>query len=88
MSLEQYRTHCILFGVRSNIRNLSVSHKIKGICRSIQVVGTAVIPVPFPELDVVLDVEFKMIRENGLNLLSLKDMKGAKFQLDIQRSEL
>jgi hypothetical protein len=44
--------------------------------------------VPFPELDVVLDVEFKMLRENGPNLLSLKDMKGAKFQLDIQRSEL
>jgi hypothetical protein len=88
VSLEQYRAYCRRFGVRSNIGSLSASHKIKVTCGSMEVIGTAIARVLFSELNVVLQNEFKLLCGNGPNLLSVKDMKGAKFQLYIQRNEL
>jgi hypothetical protein len=86
ISRAQYRAYCREFGVTMQVRP-DQTRRIAGIAGGVAVLGRALIPVAFPELGLVLDVNFK-ITEHGPSLLCLRDMKDANFQLDIQRNLL
>lgn len=81
MRLSQYRTYCNTFGVQMDIRPSRV-RTIGGIAGGQSVVGSASIPVSFPEIGIVLDVDFA-ITEGGPNLLCLAEMKRNRIQLDV-----
>jgi hypothetical protein len=86
MSEAQYRAYCKEFGVTMKVRP-EQTHRISGISGGVAVLGCALIPVAFPELGLVLDVNFKLTK-GGPSLLCLRDMKEANFQLEIQRNLL
>jgi hypothetical protein len=75
MCYGQYKTYCKMFGVRMNLKPSS-GQNIKGIGGRRSTMGTAVVPVPFPNLKLILDVEFAIIPgDDTPSLLSLRDMR-------------
>jgi hypothetical protein len=56
--LEQYQTCCDKFGVIGDFQH--EIREINGIFRRVQVIGTAKISIPFPNLEVVIDVKFDL----------------------------
>jgi hypothetical protein len=66
----------------------SSGQNIKGIGGRRSTMGTAVVPVPFPNLKLILDVEFAIIPgDDTPSLLSLRDMRQNSLGLDISTGE-
>lgn len=73
MSIAQYKAYCEEFRVPSRI-DKSKRSTLLGIGGSSSTIGTATIPVPFKNLQLTIDVDFKIVRDNVPTLLSNKDM--------------
>lgn len=61
---------------------------LKGICGRTLPVGTATIPIPFADLDLIIDVKFRIINEDCPSLLSLRDMKENGRDLSMQNNTI
>lgn len=83
MCLNQYRAYCSEFMVPMRI-DYSDRHSIVGIGGSTAVIGTAIVPIPFADLNIIIDVKFKILRDNCPTLLSLKDMIENGLDISIQ----
>jgi hypothetical protein len=56
MCVDQYRTYCRSFGIPMNIKP---SHRhLKGIGGRVKSIGNSTLPIPFPGLGVIIDIEF------------------------------
>ncbi len=86
MSLSQYKAYCEEFNVPTKLKPDTKS--ISGIGGNSKAVGTAMIPIPFTDLNLVIDVEFTIMKDNVPTLLSMKDMKDNGLDLSIQKEEL
>ena len=73
MSINQYRAYCKEFRVPCKI-DKSNQTKLRGIGGSGSPIGTATIPVPFHDLNLTIDVNFKIVPDNVSSLLSNRDM--------------
>lgn len=73
MSLSQYKDYCSEFQVPVRI-DRSKDKSLRGIGGRSQPIGTATIPVPFRDLNLVIDVQFQIVPDSVPSLLSMKDM--------------
>lgn len=83
MSYEQYRAYCEEFDAPMNVDTAS-SRSVLGIGGTTKAIGTATVPVPFKDLDLVIDVKFQILKDNVPSLLSMKDMKENGLDFSIQ----
>lgn len=86
MSLKQYKAYCNQFNAPFHIE--PDTKKISGIGGSSQTLGSAVVPVPFKGLDLVVDIKFQIMRDCVPTLLSLKDMLDNELDISIQDREI
>ena len=84
MFLNQYRIYCKIFKTPMQI-NHEDSKGIKGLFGGSSSIGTAIIPIPFVKLDVVLDIKFLIMKSDCKTLFCLKDLKDNGLNLDVQR---
>jgi len=83
MSLSQYRAYCSEFCVPVNI-DYEDARGLIGIGGTSSSIGTATIPVPFQDLDLIIDVKFRILRSECPSLLSLRDMIRCGLDISIQ----
>jgi predicted nucleic acid-binding Zn-ribbon protein len=90
VSREQCNTYCKMFRVPRSIRKKlpGSGNVIHGIGGSAPIIGTAQLPVPFPGMDLVIDVDLKIVEGRIPSLLSLKDMKGNMLDIQILSNEI
>lgn len=86
MSIKQYRAYCDEFKTPFHIN--SDDKVISGIGGQSKTIGNATIPIPFKELNLVIDVNFKIMKDNIPTLLSLKDMVDNQLDLSILKQEI
>ena len=67
MSLAKYKYYCIEFDVPFRLQRGNKS--ITGVGGSLTAIGTAVIPIPFKDLNITIDVKFAIMKENIASLL-------------------
>ena len=85
MSIKQYKAYCREFHVPFDI-DYQDNHNLLGIGGQGRAIGTATIPIPFVDLDIVIDVKFRILDTNCPNLLSLRDMKENGLDMSIQKN--
>ena len=73
MSLSQYKAYCEEFNVPCQI-DRTQTKPIRGIGGNSTLIGTVTIPVPFKDLGLILDITFRIVKDNVPSLLSNKDM--------------
>lgn len=61
---------------------------IKGLLGSPSSIGTAVIPILFGNLTVILDIKFVIMRQDCQTLFFLNDLKENGLNLDVQRDKM
>ena len=83
ISPSQYRAYCETFQVPCNILKQNI-RSLKGIGGKSVSIGTATIPVPFKDLNLVIDVTFQILDSNVPTLLSMKDMHDNGLDISIQ----
>jgi len=83
MALAQYRAYCQELQVPVQIDRDNIQ-RLRGLSGSSKPIGTAVIPVPFRELNLVIDVTFQIVSNEIPTLLSMKDMKDIGLDISIQ----
>ena len=83
MSLSQYKAYCREFGCALAI-DYSDNRSLNGIGGKSRAIGTAIIPIPFNSLGVVLDVKFRIMKDHCPSLLSLRDMIDSGMEISIQ----
>lgn len=89
MSLAQYKAYCKTFHTVPNVRNDKLTNSLVGLGgHTIQAVGTAHIPIPFTELDLIIDVDFRIIKDNTTSILSLMDLKRNGLDISVQRDKV
>jgi hypothetical protein len=81
MSLAQYLAYCREFGAMASIDKSQV-RKIRGVGGVQSTIGAAKVPVPFPGLGLVLEIEFQVLKADVPTLLSLRDLK--RHELDLR----
>jgi len=82
-SLRQHRAYCKEHNTAANLRQSS--KRVSGLGGSKRSIGTASIPIPFPELGLVCEIDFHIIEDDVPSLLSLRDLKQTGVDLSIQR---
>ena len=83
ISLAQYKAYCQQFGVTPNIKGDAKS--LIGLGKNVvQAIGHATIPIPFVDLDKIIDVDFRVISQSQSTLLSLSDLKRNGLDISIQ----
>ena len=87
MSIKQYQAYCREFCCPIEI-DYSKNRNVKGIGGKSQAVGTAIIPIPFHSLGVIIDVEFRIMAEDCPSLLSMKDMLASGMNILIPKQEI
>jgi len=83
MSLQQYQAYCREFKVPMKI-DYSDNRGLVGIGGTTESLGTAVVPIPFKDLDLVADVRFRILKNNCPTLLCLRDMIENGLDISIQ----
>lgn len=83
MSYTQYRAYCEKFNVPMNIDNKN-GRPMFGTGRTIKAIGTALVPIPFKNLDLVIDVHFQIMKDKILSVLSMREMKDNGLDYSIQ----
>ena len=84
MSIAQYKAYCREFNVPSQINKTDVK-ALRGIGGSSTAFGSAIIPVPFKDLNLVIDIKFRIVKDNVPTLLAMKDMVENGLDISIQR---
>lgn len=82
MSLQQDRAYCREHGTPAQI--IPEWRRISGL-GSHYTIGVATIPIPFPQLSLVCDINFHILDENVKSLLSHRDLKLAGIDLSVQK---
>ncbi len=89
MSYAQYKAYCEEFQVPFKISwNNKDCKTISGIGGSRDAIGTALIPIPFKDLDLIIDVRFQIMKENIPSLLCMKDMIINNLDISIQKQNI
>ena len=83
MSLDQYKVYCEEFKIPMKI-DKSDKKNIIGLGSRNQTIGTALVTVPFSDLDLWIDVKFRIVNTKCPTLLSLKDMIQNGLDISIQ----
>ncbi len=87
MSYAQHKAYCNEFHVP--IRMSKADRKnLTGIGGGSSPIGTAILPVPFPDLNLVIDVRFQIVRERVPTLLCMKCMMDNGLDISIQDKEV
>lgn len=84
MSLTQYRAYCTEHGVPANLTKST--KRVCGIGGSQRSIGKARIPIPFPNLGLISDIDFHIIEDEVPTLLSLRDLKSTGIDMSIQQN--
>ena len=84
MSHAQYKAYCNEFNVPAIIDRTD-TRGLKGIGGQGQCIGTAIVQIPFNDLDLILDVKFRILQDTCPSLLSLRDMRQNGLDLSIQQ---
>lgn len=84
MSLNQYKAYCEHFKIPMEV-NRTEKRTIRGLNSKNPAIGTAVITIPFSELDIWLDVKFRIMEFDCPSLLSMKDMVDNGLDISIQK---
>ncbi len=87
MSYAQYTAYCEEFQVPVCIERESI-RPLHGIGGNSSPIGTANIPVPFRDLNLVIDVRFQIVKDNVPSLLCMKDMLDNGLDISILDSEI
>lgn len=87
MSYKQYKAYCEQFQVPVHI-NREDTRNLNGIGGRSKSIGTATIPVPFSDLNLVIDVRFQIVTDDVPTLLSMKDMMDNGLNIRIQSKEV
>lgn len=87
MSYSQYKAYCEEFKVPCSISR-EESRILRGIGGKSSSIGTAIILVPFRDLNLVLDIKFQIVSDNVPTLLSMKDMLDNGLDISIQQKEV
>lgn len=87
MSYKQYKAYCKEFNVPFNIER-GEQRGIRGVGGSAKIIGSANIPVPFRDLKLVIDVQFRIVNEKVPSLLSNKDMIDNGLDISLQRKTI
>lgn len=83
MSLNKYKAYCQEFQVPSKI-DRTIARRLMGIGGRSCSIGTAREPVPFKDLNLVIDVNLQIVPDNVPTLLSNKDMYDNGLDISIQ----
>lgn len=84
MSYSQYKSY--FMGVQETFKlNKGSSKIITGIGVSEASLGTAIIPIPFKDLNILIDVTFQIINSYIPTLLIMKDVHENGLDVSIQR---
>lgn len=87
MSISQYKAYCREFNVPVKL-DTSTSRNLSGIGGSRKSLGSVIIPIPFADLNIVIDVKFQIVSDKVPSLLSMKDMKDNGLDISIQNEEI
>lgn len=87
MCYQQYRAYCETFMAPLNIDKRE-SKGIKGLFGASYSLGTAIISIPFKDLDLVIHVKFRIMKEDCESLFCLRDLKENGLNLDVQRNKI
>ena len=87
MCFQQYREYCFEFKTKMRI-DKSDSKNINGLFTGASSMGTAVIPIPFLGLGLILDIRFRIMENNCESLFCLHDLKDNCLNLDVQREKI
>ena len=86
ISLSQYLAYCREYGIPASL-DKSKAGSVRGLGGKQSSLGTATILIPFYNLQIVADVEFRVIEDDTVpTLLSLSDMKRIGIDMSIQRN--
>lgn len=83
MSLSQYGSYCVEFGLKRAI-NRSTRTVLRGIGGRRIPIGTERIQIPFDKLRIIIDVDFLILQEDVPSLLSMRDMIENQLDISIQ----
>ena len=83
MSHSQYKAYCEEFHVPMQL-NRSEKKTICGLNSKNPAIGTAVITIPFKDLDLWIDVKFRIMAFDCPTLLSMKDMVDNGLDISVQ----
>lgn len=83
MSCKQYDSYCRSFGYKTVITQPQ-GRIVRGIGRYQDAAGMASIQIPFQDLGLILDVDFKLLSERVPPLLSMRDMVGNSLDFSLQ----
>lgn len=87
MSYTQYNAYCKEFNVPFDI-NRRDQQGIRGVGGSAKVIGSAIIPIPFRDLNLIIEVKFQIVNERVLSLLSNRDMIENGLDISLQRKTI
>lgn len=83
ISLTQYKAYCQQFGVSPNIQGDTKS--LLGLGKTVvKTLCYVTIQIPFVDLDIVIDLNFRVISQNQSTLLSLSDLKQNGLDISIR----
>lgn len=82
MSMNQYNAYCKTFGLRPAIKPRTKG--ITGIGGRKAGRGTVMIQIPFPNLSIIINIDFLLIDSNVPTLLCMKDMIDNNLDISIQ----
>lgn len=83
MCRNQHNAYQLEFGVKIPLRPPQKS-RMKGIGGEGKVIGDATIPVPFTDLNLILDIDFVIMKDHCTSLLCNKDMINGGLDISIQ----
>ena len=87
MSMSQYQAYCREFGCPIEI-DYAQNRGVNGIGGKTEAVGTAIIPIPFKDIGIIIDVRFRIMRNACPSLLCLRDMIESGMEISIQEKTL
>lgn len=87
MSFSQYQSYCKEFHVPVGV-DTSSKRMLSGLGGRSAPIWSAVIPVPFEKLKLVIDVRFQFVRDNVASLLSMKDMVDNGLDISLTNREI
>ena len=84
MSLSRYKAYCRQFQVPCRINHSDI-RSLRGLGGRQTPIGSVTIPVPFNDLNLVMDVKFRIVHDHIPTLLSMKDMLDNDLDFSIKR---
>jgi hypothetical protein len=74
--------------VRVNIENVDCAKWIKGIGGLQSVEGIAPVPIPFPDLNIMIEIDIVLLDGDTPSLLSLTDLKKNELDIDVLKDQI